>query len=108
MKDVIVGYYTKKDFEVSLFAFTMNDSANSSSLPQDPESKPTSAFERWRRKAMLVTGLGVTKEERLADLRMHQTRQCEKTKEYLVNYSACYALTGIVKHTTHITSRRNA
>jgi inner membrane protease ATP23 len=35
---------------------------------------------------MLVTGLGVTEEERMADLRMHQTRHCEKTKEYLMNY----------------------
>ena len=88
----------------------MNDSENSSSLPQDPApsaSKHTSAFERWRRKAMLVTGLGVTEEERLADLRMHQTRQCEKTKEYLMNYSTCYVLTGIMKHAAHIVYRPN-
>jgi hypothetical protein len=38
---------------------------------------------------MLVTGLGVTEEDRLADLRMYQTRHCEKTKEYLMNYSQC-------------------
>lgn len=36
---------------------------------------------------MLVTGVGVTEEERLADLRVYQTRGCEKTKEYLMNYS---------------------
>ncbi|KAF9055724.1 peptidase M76 family-domain-containing protein [Panaeolus papilionaceus] len=51
------------------------------------EVKPTSAFERWRRKAMLVTGLGVTEEERLADLSQHHVRRCEKEKEYLMNYS---------------------
>jgi hypothetical protein len=38
---------------------------------------------------MLVTGLGVTEEERMEDLRAHQVRSCEKTKEYLMNYSAC-------------------
>lgn len=37
---------------------------------------------------MLVTGLGVTEEERLADLRAHQVGWCEKDKEYLMNYSA--------------------
>jgi len=36
---------------------------------------------------MLITGIGVTEEERLADLRMHQTHHCEKTKEYLMSYS---------------------
>ncbi|GLB43751.1 putative has a dual role in the assembly of mitochondrial ATPase [Lyophyllum shimeji] len=68
----------------------MDDSEKSSSSRQPPPptpAQPTSAFERWRRKAMLVTGLGVTEEERLEDLRMHQTRQCEKTKTYLMNYS---------------------
>jgi len=66
----------------------MNESAGpaASSPPSDPP-QPSNAFERWRRKAMLVTGIGVTEEERLADLRMHQTRHCEKTKEYLMNYS---------------------
>lgn len=36
---------------------------------------------------MLVTGLGVTEEERMADLRLHQTRHCEKKKQYLMEYS---------------------
>lgn len=39
---------------------------------------------------MLITGIGVTEEERLADLRMYQTRHCEKTKEYLMNYSRSF------------------
>lgn len=60
---------------------------DSSSPPQPPPAAPTSAFERWRRKAALVTGLGVTEEERLADLRAFQTRSCEKKKAYLMNYS---------------------
>jgi len=61
----------------------MNDGSSS---PQPPPER-TSAFERWRRKAALVTGLGVTEEERIADLRAFQTRGCEKTKTYLMNYS---------------------
>ena len=36
---------------------------------------------------MLVTGIGVSEEERLEDLRGYQIRHCEKTKEYLMNYS---------------------
>lgn len=64
----------------------MSESTTTPSPPSDP-LQPLRAFERWRRKVMLVTGIGVTEEERLADLRMHQTRHCEKTKEYLMNYS---------------------
>ncbi|KAG6841129.1 hypothetical protein C0991_001519 [Blastosporella zonata] len=62
-------------------------SSEKSSSSQTPTPPPAGAFERWRRKAALVTGLGVTEEERLADLAIHQTRQCEKTKSYLMNYS---------------------
>ncbi|KNZ72946.1 Mitochondrial inner membrane protease ATP23 [Termitomyces sp. J132] len=69
----------------------MNDSEKSSSssslTPPSTPQPPQSAFERWRRKAALVTGIGVTEEERLADLAIHQTRHCEKTKTYLMNYS---------------------
>lgn len=68
----------------------MSDSEKSSSSQQStlpPSSEPTSAFEKWRRKAALVTGLGVTEEERMQDLRAHQTRSCEKTKDYLMNNS---------------------
>ena len=64
----------------------MSSGDRSSSPSQAPPEQP-SAFERWRRKAALVTGLGVTEEERLEDLRAHQTRSCEKTKAYLMEYS---------------------
>lgn len=37
---------------------------------------------------MLVTGLGVSEEERLADLQESQVRHCEKQKEYMMEYSA--------------------
>lgn len=71
----------------------MNNSPETLSSAQDtptPAPQP-GAFERWRRKAMLVSGLGVTDEERLEDLRQHQIRECEKKKEYLMNYSALHA-----------------
>ncbi|KAG2022427.1 metalloprotease ATP23 [Coprinopsis cinerea AmutBmut pab1-1] len=57
-----------------------------SSSPQ-PAQPPQSAFERWRRKAMLVTGLGVTEEERLRDLQETHIGWCEKDKEFMLNYS---------------------
>ncbi|KXN84977.1 Mitochondrial inner membrane protease ATP23 [Leucoagaricus sp. SymC.cos] len=76
----------------------MSDSTTpqATSSPPSDSSQPSSAFERWRRKLMLVTGLGVTEEERLADLRVHQTRHCERTKEYLMNYSP--AVVFMLKH----------
>ncbi|RXW23093.1 hypothetical protein EST38_g2784 [Candolleomyces aberdarensis] len=51
------------------------------------QGEPTSAFERWRRKAMYITGLGVSEENRMKDLQEHHVRRCEKDKEYLMNYS---------------------
>lgn len=73
----------------------MNTDHPSSPRRTTPESTSTSAFERWRRKAALVTGLGVTEEERMEDLRAFQTRSCEKTKKYLMEYSKPRILTAI-------------
>ncbi|KIL71259.1 hypothetical protein M378DRAFT_64992 [Amanita muscaria Koide BX008] len=71
-----------------------------SNLPQNstPSESPdqSGTFARWRRKFALITGLGVTEEERLEDLRRYQTRNCEKTKEYLLNYSP--AVVFMLKH----------
>ncbi|KAJ3517405.1 hypothetical protein NLJ89_g526 [Agrocybe chaxingu] len=67
----------------------MNDSS-SPQVPQDsPLStpQPGSAFERWRRNAMLVTGLGMSDSERLENKQISQIEACEKKKEYLMNYS---------------------
>jgi len=66
-----------------------SDSASTSASISKSATEPltSSAFERWRRRAMLVTGLGVSTEERLEDLRLHQVRDCERKKEYLMNYS---------------------
>jgi len=71
----------------------MSDSTKDSSarIPQD-YPKPASAFERWRRQAMLVTGLGVSEEERLANLQLSHLEDCEKRKERLMNSSTCFLL----------------
>jgi len=57
-----------------------------SDTPQDPPSgespEQDGAFARWRKKLTIITGLGVTEEER-----MHHFRHCEEKKEYLMNYS---------------------
>jgi len=54
--------------------------------PPPPEN---SAFERWRRKVALMTGLGGTEAERLRDVEEFQSRTCEKWKVQLMNYSSC-------------------
>lgn len=51
------------------------------------DSKPSNAFERWRRTAMLVTGLGVTEQERLEHLQLSHMEDCERRKEHLMNSS---------------------
>ncbi|GBE77528.1 peptidase M76 family-domain-containing protein [Sparassis latifolia] len=56
----------------------------------------TSEFERWRRKFALMTGLGGSQEERLADLEEHHHRTCEKWKRELMNYSP--AVVFMLKH----------
>ncbi|THV01886.1 hypothetical protein K435DRAFT_376205 [Dendrothele bispora CBS 962.96] len=63
-------------------------SSSSSPAPSNSDSGSTpSAFERWRRKVMLVTGLGVTHEERMQDLQQLQIRRCEQTKKELMDTS---------------------
>ena len=47
------------------------------------------AFERWRRKVALITGLGVTEEERMRDMEEVHHRSCEKWKSHLMQYSEC-------------------
>jgi inner membrane protease ATP23 len=74
----------------------MNDAGKDLPSIQVPQGTPPptpqagNAFERWRRKAMLVTGLGVTEDERLENLKYDQIMHCEQKKDYLMNYSACF------------------
>lgn len=55
-------------------------------VPSDSD-KTTSAFEKWRHKVALLTGLGVSQEERLAHLKMSHLEDCERRKEGLMNSS---------------------
>ncbi|KAJ7134410.1 peptidase M76 family-domain-containing protein [Mycena epipterygia] len=67
--------------------------------PTDSASKPPekqTSFERWRRTAMLVTGLGVTDDERLEYL-VEQTRlSCEEKKLKFMERSS--AVVFMLKH----------
>ncbi|KAK7462951.1 Mitochondrial inner membrane protease atp23 [Stygiomarasmius scandens] len=71
----------------------MSDSSTSSSSSgsngSDPNSSSStpSAFERWRKKVMFVTGIGVTHEERMQDLQQLQNRRCEQMKKELMDTS---------------------
>ncbi|KAJ6557282.1 peptidase M76 family-domain-containing protein [Mycena vulgaris] len=67
-------------------------SADSSSKP--PEK--LSAFERWRRNAMLATGLGVTDDERLDYLVESTRRACEEKKLRFMERSS--AVIFMLKH----------
>lgn len=60
------------------------DSRSSSSA--DPED--SRRFERWLQKAALVTGLGLTTEERQGRDEEQKHLRCEKWKAELMNYSA--------------------
>ena len=54
--------------------------------PHPSNPPPTSAFEKWRRKAALITGLGLSQDERLAHLQISHLEDCE-SKEALMNPS---------------------
>ncbi|KAK1217259.1 Mitochondrial inner membrane protease atp23 [Marasmius sp. AFHP31] len=64
-------------------------SSSSSSSASTSSGQPTqqSAFEQWRRRAMLITGLGVTEEERMKDLQQINLKRCEKMKQDLMDSS---------------------
>ena len=59
-------------------------------MTTNPSANPSDngAFEKWRRKVALITGLGVTEEERMRDLEASHGRTCEKWKTHLMQYSA--------------------
>ncbi|KAL0952193.1 hypothetical protein HGRIS_008803 [Hohenbuehelia grisea] len=60
----------------------------SSPSPKAPSDAPSlSAFEQWRRKAALITGVGVTPEERAADQMSIHCNGCEQWKSQLLQYS---------------------
>jgi len=63
------------------------------SATSDPTgSRPTSpgdasVFNKWSRKFSVVTGIGITEEERLRELETHQHNVCNRWKKELMNYS---------------------
>lgn len=66
--------------------------ASGACSPPDMESNSSSsssnsAFDRFLRKAQLVTGLGVTDDERAKDLEQLNIRRCEKMKKDLMETS---------------------
>src|SRR6266545_8125128 len=71
--------------------FSSESMSGSSHIPHGGSDLPLksepSAFERWRRKAMLVTGLGITEQERLEYLQHSHLEDCERRKEHLMNSS---------------------
>ncbi|KAJ3482958.1 hypothetical protein NLI96_g6631 [Meripilus lineatus] len=64
-----------------LTATVMSTSESSTPSPDD------GTFNRWRRRFSLMTGLGVSEEERMAGLEAHHARTCEKWKRELMHYS---------------------
>jgi len=52
-----------------------------------PTPEDTSIFSKWSRKFSVVTGLGITEEERLRELEGHQNKVCNRWKKELMNYS---------------------
>ncbi|KAF5371737.1 hypothetical protein D9758_003356 [Tetrapyrgos nigripes] len=66
----------------------MSDSSSSPSQgSSNSDDSSNSAFERWRRRVMFVTGIGVTEEERRADLQQVKNRRCENMKKDLMDNS---------------------
>jgi len=66
----------------------MSNVTNPSTIPGPSSgSNSDSTFQQWRRKFGLVTGLGITEEERLEALQAFQHKTCEKWKKELMNYS---------------------
>lgn len=52
-----------------------------------PTGSESTAFERWRRRAALLTGVGGTEEDRLRDIQEFQSQTCDKWKTHLMHYS---------------------
>ena len=61
------------------------EGSSSSSTPAGPASPD--AFQRWLKKAAMLTGIGIAPEERQRALADQQHIRCEKWKTELMNYS---------------------
>jgi hypothetical protein len=62
---------------------------SSSPTSADPGNSP--AFQRWLKKAAVLTGIGITPEERQRGFEDQQHVRCEKWKTELMNYSPSFS-----------------
>jgi len=67
-------------------AFTMSATSDHTGSPS-PTPEDASIFNKWSRKFSVVTGIGITEEERLRELETHQHNMCNRWKRELMNYS---------------------
>jgi hypothetical protein len=76
---------------LSLLFSSMTDSsltpaAATSSSPASSQSDAR-IFNRWRKTFGVITGLGLSDEERAVEMQAHHIRTCEQWKRQLMNYS---------------------
>ncbi|KAF9218127.1 hypothetical protein BS17DRAFT_345946 [Gyrodon lividus] len=64
--------------------------SSSSASPVDPVD--SRAFQRWLKKAALLTGFGATPEERQRNHEEQKRLRCEKWKTEMMNYSPFFSL----------------
>ena len=50
-------------------------------------SGDTNIFNKWSRRFSVVTGIGITEEERVRELESHQNGMCNRWKQEIMNYS---------------------
>ncbi|KIP11769.1 hypothetical protein PHLGIDRAFT_99235 [Phlebiopsis gigantea 11061_1 CR5-6] len=62
-------------------------SDNSPPPSSGPSSSNQGTFERWRRRFSAITGVGMSEQERRADLQVYQHETCEKWKRELMSNS---------------------
>ncbi|KII93094.1 hypothetical protein PLICRDRAFT_49171 [Plicaturopsis crispa FD-325 SS-3] len=67
----------------------MSESLNPSNGPSLPQQSPseTRAFDRWRKKIGVITGMGLTEEERSSEMQRMHHQTCEERKTFLMNNS---------------------
>ncbi|CAL1694355.1 unnamed protein product [Somion occarium] len=77
----------------------MGESSTSGSPSSQSTPSDASIFKKWSRTFSLVTGIGVSEEERLGELQKFHGRTCEKWKKELMHYSPSVVF--MLKHLKH-------
>ena len=65
----------------------MSSPESSASSSSSQSSSSNSIFKRWSKTFGVITGIGMTEEERTAELEAHHGRTCDKWKREMMNYS---------------------